>query len=449
MKQMKKLLGLRREEVPVAVASLLVAAALNVLLVQSYPPMFTRGGKLGFWTIFYKHFCVSGFDAYSYIYLSNEQIYFELTRHPLFAAVLWPLYLLNQWLMPLTGTNWAVYLMAAALVLSATAAAVTVFRIFRRVMETGYADALLLTATFFSFASIMLTVMVPDHFCFSLLMLSLTLYIAGSRMKERKPLRAWQTALLFLFTAGITLSNGVKTGIASLFTNGRRTFAPKYFAVAFVLPLFIMAALAYGQYTGIIRPQAARSERLEKIHMAKDSNFVKRHEAHNRWLKANQGKAVADKPLLKWTDVTTPRGKSLVENLFGESVQLHRDHLLKDASQSRPVFVEYRHTYSYIVELVVVALFALGLWCGRGSRFVWLCMSCAGFDLLLHFVLGFGLNEVYIMGAHWMLVVPVAYACLLKGLRPKFATATRLLLLGLTLFLWAYNGTLIVGHFIQ
>nr|WP_232211161.1 DUF6080 domain-containing protein [Prevotella conceptionensis] len=51
-------------------------------------------------------------------------------------------------------------------------------------------------------------------------------------------------------------------------------------------------------------------------------------------------------PVLKWTDKDTPRLTSVVENVFGESIQLHRDHLLEDLFISRPVAVHYGHWFS-------------------------------------------------------------------------------------------------------
>ena len=80
-KTMKNIFKIKKEERILAlVSTMLVFASLNTVLIHSYPTSFFKAGKLGFWSIFYKHFTVSGFDAYSYIFLSNEKIYFELSR---------------------------------------------------------------------------------------------------------------------------------------------------------------------------------------------------------------------------------------------------------------------------------------------------------------------------------------------------------------------------------
>ena len=117
---------------------------------------------------------------------------------------------------------------------------------------------------------------------------------------------------------------------------------------------------------------------------------------------------------MRWTDVTTPRWPSLVENVFGESIQLHEDHLLGDTLRSRPVIVKYNYWINYIVEILIVVLFLAGIWKGRRQRFLWMALAGMALDFFLHVGLGFGLNEVYIMTAHWAFVIPIATGYLLR-----------------------------------
>ena len=136
----------------------------------------------------------------------------------------------------------------------------------------------------------------------------------------------------------------------------------------------------------------------------------------------------------------------MVENLFGESIQLHPDYLLGDTLRGRPVLVYYNDWLNYTVEFVLVVLFAIGVWMGRRSKFLWMVMSGFAFDMFIHVVLGFGLNEVYIMGAHWLFVMPVAMAYILKNVEGRKLLAVRILLTLLTLYLLAWNATLFVGY---
>ena len=301
---MKNIFKIKKEERVMAVVYMLVFTALNALLIHSYPANFFRAGKLGFWSIFYKHFTVSGFDAYSYIFLSNEKIYYELSRHPLFSVLLYPGAWLNQWLMDMTSRNCATYIMAVMLVACATFSAIFFFRICRELIHLGKLDAHILTAFFFSFASIMLTTMVPDHFCFSMLCLLVSIYIVGINMSRGIPLKAWQACALFFCTAGISLSNGVKTGIMALWNNGKKVFTLKFFGIAFILPLIVMGGYFYYQNECIVKPQEEQGKQIEKKLMPKRPDIAKANAIHDAWMKAGKGKAISEEPFLKWTDAS-------------------------------------------------------------------------------------------------------------------------------------------------
>ena len=124
----------------------------------------------------------------------------------------------------------------------------------------------------------------------------------------------------------------------------------------------------------------------------------------------------------------------------------HTDHVLGDVLINRPVIVPYRYAASYAVEAFVVLFFLAGIWMGRRSRFLWIALSWMGFDMIIHVVLGFGLNEVYIMSPHWLFVLPIAMAFALLRLRGRWLLAARVALMGLSVFLLAYNASLYVQY---
>jgi hypothetical protein len=165
-----------------------------------------------------------------------------------------------------------------------------------------------------------------------------------------------------------------------------------------------------------------------------------RREAVLQMQKEKMGKPMEDHGFLKWTDISTSRWKTTYENLFGEALQFHQDHFLEDTLVQRPVFVPYRWTFSYVVEGLILLLFVAGVWCGRKSRFLWLCLSCFGADMFIHLILGFGINEIFIMTPHYMFVLPIATAYLLREVPSRWL---RLAVLALTLYLLTYNGYLL------
>ena len=158
----------------------------------------------------------------------------------------------------------------------------------------------------------------------------------------------------------------------------------------------------------------------------------------------------------------------MVENFFGESIMLHQDHLLGDVLRDRPVIVKYKSPVNYVVEGIIVILFILGLIAGRKSRFLWLTMMFFLFDFALHIGLGFGINEVYIMTAHYMYALPIAIGFLVEKAGTRYQAEVekdgylsgkrrsgnwqtwglRGLLLALTLYLWISNGYLLVNYMI-
>lgn len=75
---------IKKEERILAISTVLICTALHVLLILSYPTNFFKAGKLGFWSIFYKHFTVSGFDAYSYIFFPTKR--FTMSCHAILSS---------------------------------------------------------------------------------------------------------------------------------------------------------------------------------------------------------------------------------------------------------------------------------------------------------------------------------------------------------------------------
>lgn len=434
---------LRKEERPIAGVALVVFAALNALLIANHWQSFTRGAHVGFWSVFYNHLNMSGYDIFSLIFISCMRLHWNTLRHPLFVVVLLPLFWLNRLIMPPTEFNAAVLLMAALLVAADVWGAVLMHRLLRDVVEVRRVDAALLTALFYGFAHVMIATMVPDHFALSLPLLLLTLLIAGRKQKEGKPMKLWQSALLFFLTAGVTLTNGVKVALAAWFAGGRKVFAWRSIA-AFVVPTLLLGAIYVWQQNAIVAPQERKIKRIEAAVAKKDPVRIAKLKEHNDFVKQQNGEALTENvPLLEWSDITTDRWQSAVDNLFGESLQLHRDYLLEDVQQTRPVFVQYRSALNYVVEALLVVLLAVGAWTARREKFFLMVLAWFGFDMLMHMGFGFGLNEVYIMTAHWAFIIPIAAGYIL---RRSNSMVPRVLVAALAVWLWAYNAAIVIGY---
>jgi hypothetical protein len=479
MKKLLNIFRIRKEEKGLALVALFFFIALNTLTICKYYGVFTPLQN-DYWHLFISRFHVSGFDPITYDVVSHWGARYNVYRHPLMAFFMYIPYLINRGLMVITGINCVQFVVGAMTVFCAFYSVLFIYRIFREVIELARPEATVLTALLFSFAYIMLSSMVPDHFIFSLFALLLTLYISGILMKSDRPLKMWHTILLFLLVGGISLNNGLKVFLSGLFVNGKKFFHWSYLCFAVIVPAILIWVFCRFEYRYLVWPEetarhaAIMKKKVEKI--KKDSiahltvanhldcaakskissvrisenhvNMPSKHAPH----RLIQGAPISNGEFMRWTDLTTDRWQSGVENLFGESIQLHHSHLLEDEFVGRPMIVHYQKGYHYVIELLLVLLFLGGIWCGRHSPFLWLAVSWFGLDMALHMVLGFGINEVYLMTAHWIFVIPIAIGYLVKTVnkRLKGARWSVFALIGvLAVYLFISNGILITQYMLR
>ena len=430
----------KKEERWLAFVMLAVFVTFNAMVIASHYHVYIMDAHGGFWSIFTKNFRMSGYDCWSWITVSGGRIHFVTSRHPLYLTFLYPLYLLNDWLIQNVGYNFAVYFMAVIIVFSAFYAVLFMYRVFREVLELRRKDARLLTLLLFSFGHVLIPTMVPDHFVVSLMLLSLTLYITGKKMKKGQLLTAWQSLVLTFFTAGMATSNGAKTLLAGLFTNGKKVFTVKFISIGVVLPLLLLLGIQQSQYYLLEVPQQAVVRHIESETLKKNPQKVLEHKRQrDEWQRTHLGQPVGDGVITKLMDVSTPRIPTIVENFFGESIQLHQRSLLMDVSWERPIFVEYNWSVNYIIEAFIVLLFIVGIVFSYKQRFFKMLLAWFACDLTLHLILGFAVTEVYIMTSGWAFIIPISYGYLLRQLSMKWLKVMRVTLIMLTIYLWIYN----------
>ena len=456
-----KILKIKPEERIQSAIALIIIIALNALFIYRMHELFMQPGFGPYFKTFERELHLSGYDPLTYMGVTDWDAVYQVYRHPLLSFMIWPLWLINQALTWMLGVNCVQYLVAALLIFCSYYSYIFMYRILREVIELQRWDATLLTAYFFSFAYILMSVIVPDHFTISMFLLLVTLYVSGVCIKKRREFKWWQSALFFYITAGVTLSNGIKVFLSGFFVNLRDFFRPKYLLLAVILPAALLWGTATWEYRTYVLPKEkaraelkARLAEKEKARVAKmtaeekaqyDEKKAKREQRLKRQA-AKSGKPMEDYGFLKWTDISTSRWESTYENLFGESLQFHQDYLLEDTLVRRPVFVKYRWTLSYVVEGLILLLAVAGIWFGRKSRFLWLCLSCMAFDMFIHVGLGFGLNEVFIMTPHYMFVLPIATAFLFRDIQARWL---RISIVVLMLYLFIYNGYLLTDFLLS
>ena len=450
MKSIFDIFKIHKDERRLAILSALIFSFLNFMTVYMYWGRFSALSD-NYHRLFVRWFKISGFDPLTYEVISYWDTAYNVYRHPLLAFFMWPFCQLNQLMMTLTGKNFATVITALILIFCAFYSVIFLFRIFKEIIMVKIREAYLLTALTFSMAFIMLSAMVPDHFIMSMLALTLTLYLSGKKLRNGSALNMWQTIALFILTAGISLNNGLKVFLAALVTRRKRFFEWRFLLFAVILPSAMIWGFARWEYRTYVWPkEMARNEvkakknreYTEKIRqqvrdsigsndsaaveamtrkIQKQKAMEKYRRDHKKIWNRNTGRPIAKGEFMRWTDKTTSRWDVAVECLFGEGIQLHRDYLLGDVLRNRPLIVRYDTSnalgyINYLAEAVIVLLFLSGVWMGRKTIFLWTSMSFLIMDMALHMGLGFGINEIYIMSAHYLFVLPIGMAYMFKAI---------------------------------
>lgn len=465
MKRPFAIFKIRRDEALPAAVAAVVTATLNALFVAKMYHLFTPlHDPKATQRLMLAHFNVSGYDPLTLITISSWIDIYNVQRHPLLAFLIAPLSALNGFLADITGINCALFITAALMTVCSFYSFVFLRRTLCDVLGLDAADANLLTALFSSFAYVMVISFAPDHFGFSMCMLLIVLYVAGMRMKKNKVVPTWQMAVLFTFATGVTTTNSVKAVLMQLFVNGRKFFSPRNILLGIALPSVLLWMFCKFEYDVFVAPidkerhearlkkqaaQKAEEEKMKALYAQADS--ATRAEMAPKMKKKKvvrkQGTPISNDGMMRWSDITTPRRQTTVENLFGEPLQFHSQHMLGDVLRSRPVFVAYDMAANYIAEALAVILFLAGIACGIKSRFLWLALSWFGFDMVLHMGIGFGINEIYIMSPHWLFVFPVAISFIFLRTTGWKKVALRATVACLAAWLWCHNGWLL-GNFL-
>ena len=199
---MKSLFKVKPEERVQAIVVLMVIVILNALFIYRMHDLFMQPGFGPYWKVFERELHLAGYDPYTYLTVTDWDVVYEVHRHPLLAFLIYPFYLLNQALTWIFGVNCVQYVVALPVIASSFYSYIFMYRILREVIQLERWDATLLTVFHFSFAYILLSVIVPDHFTISMFLLLLTLYISGMCIRKRHEFKWWQSAILFFITAG-------------------------------------------------------------------------------------------------------------------------------------------------------------------------------------------------------------------------------------------------------
>lgn len=406
-----KIFGIKRSEAVFAVVILLLLLFWHGMIISKFWALFAEY-DVQQWERFMRNYHMSGFDPLSYKVITRGSFSYDILRHPLLTFMMYPLFWLNQLVWGVTGANCCQLFFGALLLFCGFYGNIFLYRIMHEEIGIPRRYATLLGVCFLGFAYILLSMIVADHFGLSFFCIMLTLWMAAGKLRKHETFSVKECVLLYLITSGITLSNGILVLIAVLWVNGKAFFNWKYLLKAVALPTLLLGIVAFSTF-----------------------GYEKNSET---------SKAVSS----QWKDVSQKENRVdiLVENFMGESIQLHRKFILGDVLVSRPVIVEYSWTEQYYAELAVALLFLAGILVSWREKLMQICLAILLFTLMLHIVLGFAIQEVYIMTAHWAFVIPVAWAYLYTKTNRVGAITLSLLFVSLAAYLWSYHSVLLYNY---
>lgn len=441
---------IRSDERLISIVFVIIAIIFNTIYIYQ------------FYGIFWPK--VSGYDPWVHSAITDwvhaPYVHQDSFVHSLFAFFLFPLYGLNYLCSKLFGFNCADFIIAIVLVFNSLYSFIFLKRIFSEIVGISNRDSIILCILFFSFAYIMLMIVVPEHFPFSMFLLITLLYIAGCKIKNKQLFSNWNIIILYILIAGITITNGIKVILSFLFVNGINSNLWKKIIVLFVLPTIFMFTLAglgikltkdtpfsrkviaekYEKTTRIIRPCIDESKELFSVEeLVEFENKIRN--SKNKDEKSQKNLISTYKSFIKENSSHHSFIKVITCNFFGESLQFHRKGFLND----RMIYGLYKNPINHIVQFTLLFVALWGLILGWKDKFLRLCLSFFAFDFTLHIIFGFAFSEVYIMTPHWAFFIPICIGYLFKyGKNIKLIRTVAIIL---TAFLLSYNGFLLIRYF--
>jgi hypothetical protein len=197
----------------------------------------------------------------------------------------------------------------------------------------------------------------------------------------------------------VTLTNGIKILISILFE--RFSFKKKLIWIVGITVAFLIVMTTVYYLSGKI--EQGRSSNKTEISAAEVNPEIKPV--------INTSKLPG---FLIPFNFRVPFFPSLLENFIGESLILHKVDLGKDITHGRPVLLNYDSILNYFVTISLFLIFILGFILNRKNKFVIYLFCFWMVDLFIHIICRFGLDEIYIYSSHWLMLMPIIFAYMLK-----------------------------------
>ncbi len=296
-------------------------------------------------------------------------------RHPLYRLFLLPVTLLNEGLL-LLGINlaWPLYLLTSTFMMSCSG--LFIFKTLRAIKVDDKASYLLLLL-FCSFAhTIMLSIQV-DSFVMSMFFCS-----AMTLLFVRKIHNRLSDNILFLGIVGTTSTNFVKF----LFYQLMEEHSFKKAICRFILSIFFFACLFSLTFRSLL---------------------FRLIEYPNDFLYAILGDT------LHYQVSNLNRLHFFIVNFISEPIIFHHSTGIIYSFET-VCLPPYSSHFFYIPIFLIYSLVIISIILNRKQPIIHMFCLCFGFDLFIHFGIGYGMNEGQLFCGHWLFFIPIIIGVLFK-----------------------------------
>lgn len=319
-------------------------------------------------------------EIYKYGYLSME-------RHILMRHFSYLYILVGDLLQHLLGLKAKTILTVLICNTAITLSIIYVYRYIRKILNIQGLMSYFLASFYGFFSTNLILSFTPESFTFSVFLISFTLYYYSCSIKENQNVGFLSNAALAIGLGGITITNLAKGIIPMFFIKDKPIrILIKIACICLIFGgIIILLRYYYADEFGVIIT----------IKNSFISNALQKQE--NILYK-----------IIDWFFIAPIYFPEIIQR----PIQLF---------ETSPIFpsinLDYFHNwYNYLFAIILYILLVAGIIRNFRERLLWLLIAMFSVDIIIHVIVGYGLQDPFIYGGHWVFIVPVLIGWLYKSL---------------------------------
>lgn len=292
--------------------------------------------------------------------------------HPLMKFFMIPLVRIGNTIALIVGHEKAkAVFMCSLFTMMISLSSVYMHRYYTQVIGITNKKTLSLLTLFYGFLSTNLILcFTTESFTITVFLLTFCTYFYSKSIKTNTNTTIAQSGILAIMLGGITITNFAKGIIPIFFTNQKRKVIIRNLCFISLIFLLLISAVLINGYSDKV------SDRIEKFSFSENSRL---EYIIDLFFSA---------PILfpELITVLMQRTNGLLE---GISVGF------------------YHHWWQYASIAIIFGLCMLGIARNYKNKLIWMLLMILSVDIAIHIIIGYGLNDPFIYGGHWVFLVPL------------------------------------------